>query len=291
MPGRDPALERRERDLVAGPVVDRPQADVVARVEIAVVDREVRPVQQRQERLRVELLVVRRATSLRASFRRSFVPSDWASRPALIEVEVGRWRRAGPWRPSSEIASRTSRVRLVAERQAVLRASRVRVLRSVSWSVHSWSETMPFHGSSTICSPSSIALARTTSSSAVSRATLPISLRYIRTGSSIPIMSAESASSSSAVGSSTSRVELGWCVDAAAADGLAVLVDDLDGDVRRRPRGVGSPRSRSSSSSSSSSTCRQDDRGRRAGRSEASLASSRSALARRGRVRTASTSC
>ena len=63
---------------------------------------------------------------------------------------------------------------------------------------------MPFHGSSTICSPSSMALARTTSSSAVSSATLPISLRYIRTGSSMPIMSALIASSSSAVGSSTS---------------------------------------------------------------------------------------
>ena len=80
----------------------------------------------------------------------------------------------------------------------------VRVLCSVSWRVHSWSDTIAFHGSSTICSPSSMALARTTSSSAVSSATLPISLRYIRTGSSMPIMSAERASSSSAVGSSTS---------------------------------------------------------------------------------------
>ena len=52
-------------------------------------------------------------------------------------------------------------------------------------------------GSSTISSPSSIALARTTSSSAVSRATLPISLRYIRTGSSMPMRSAARASRSS----------------------------------------------------------------------------------------------
>ena len=49
----------------------------------------------------------------------------------------------------------------------------------------------PSRARSMICSPSSIALARTTSSSAVSSATLPISLRYIRTGSSIPIMSAD----------------------------------------------------------------------------------------------------
>ena len=79
-----------------------------------------------------------------------------------------------------------------------------------------------------------MALARTTSSSAVSRATLPISLRYIRTGSSIPIMSAEIASSSSAEGSSTSlgsslagRVgrQLGRRI------GGAVLGDDDDADI------------------------------------------------------------
>src|SRR5664280_976084 len=52
----------------------------------------------------------------------------------------------------------------------------VRVLRSVSWSVHSWSATIPFQGASTSCSPSSIALARTTSSSAVRRATLRVAL-------------------------------------------------------------------------------------------------------------------
>ena len=92
---------------------------------------------------------------------------------------------------------------------------------------------MPFHGSSTSCSPSSIALARTTSSSAVSRATLPISLRYIRTGSSIPIMSAESASSSAAVGSSSSSgVELRRRVDRELRGArLGVLADDLDGRV------------------------------------------------------------
>ena len=116
---------------------------------------------------------------------------------------------------------------------------------------------MPFHGSSTICSPSSIALARTTSSSAVSRATLPISLRYIRTGSSIPIMSAQSASSSSAVGSSS----LGGSSLAGASSGsfestrLAVLADDLDADVAvvviaSAPGGVEIAESSSSSSAS-----------------------------------------
>ncbi len=78
----------------------------------------------------------------------------------------------------------------------------VRVLRSVSWVVHSWSETIPFQGASTSCSPSSIALARTTSSSALSKATLAIARRYNRIGSSIPIRSATSGFSSSADGSS-----------------------------------------------------------------------------------------
>ena len=93
---------------------------------------------------------------------------------------------------------------------------------------------MPFHGASTICSPSSMALARTTSSSAVSRATLPISLRYIRTGSSIPIMSAEIASSSSAVGSSTAFESslAGASAGSLAAAALgAVVGDDDDPDV------------------------------------------------------------
>ena len=58
LPGDDPALEGPERDLVPRPVVDRPQADVVARVEVAVVHRQVRPVEQLLERLGVELRVV-----------------------------------------------------------------------------------------------------------------------------------------------------------------------------------------------------------------------------------------
>ena len=171
----------------------------------------------------------------------------------------------------------------------------VRVLRSVSWRVHSWSETIPFQGASTICSPSSMALARTTSSSAVSRATLPISLRYIRTGSSIPIMSAEMASSSSAEGSSTSfGSSLAGASDGSLAAGIggAVLGDDDDADVGTvLAASTSGPRSRSSSSSSSSSPATATPALGRDGRRPASLASSRSALARRGRDRTASTSC
>src|SRR5664279_2851168 len=52
VPGEDPALEGRERDALAGPVVERAQAHVVARVEIAVVDREVGEIPERQESIR-----------------------------------------------------------------------------------------------------------------------------------------------------------------------------------------------------------------------------------------------
>ena len=99
--GEDPALERRERDAVARPVVDRPEPDVVARVEVAVVHGEVRPVEQRQERLGRPprgLLAVRRVRldrlvvgvrSFRASLISSFVPSDWASLPARTRWKSG----------------------------------------------------------------------------------------------------------------------------------------------------------------------------------------------------------
>ena len=201
--GLDPALERVERDPVAGPVVDRPQPDVVARVEVAVVDREVRPVEdvlegspRRAPRCRPATI----ALGLLEQRRRALGLGVLAG---LHEVEVRARRRAA--RRRSGAASASATIPWVSGPNGRLCWGLVvRVLRSVSWSVHSWSERTAFHGSMMICSPSSIALARTTSSSAVRSATLPISLRYIRTGSSIPIMSADSASSSSAVGSSTS---------------------------------------------------------------------------------------
>ena len=135
-----------------------------------------------------------------ASRSSTFVPSDWAVLPALRRWKSGCGTRRSA-APSSAIAALTIRC-ASSPRGSWCCGLSVRVLRSVSCRVHSWRLTIAFAGASTIHSPSSIALARTTSSSAVRRATLPISLRYIRTGSSIPIMSAESASSSSAVGSS-----------------------------------------------------------------------------------------
>ena len=81
----------------------------------------------------------------------------------------------------------------------------VRVLDSVSCSVHSWRLRIAFQGSSWICSPSSMPLARTTSSSAVSSGTREISRRYSRTESSV------SASTSSGIsGSSASGSVIGW---------------------------------------------------------------------------------
>ena len=55
---RDPSLERRKGDLVACPVIDRAQTRVVAGIEIAPVDRRVRPVEDREERGRARLLRV-----------------------------------------------------------------------------------------------------------------------------------------------------------------------------------------------------------------------------------------
>ncbi len=167
----------------------------------------------------------------------------------------------------------------------------VRVLRSVSWWVHSWSETMPFQGSSTICSPSSMALARTTSSSAVRRATLPISFRYIRTGSSIPIISAERASNSSCVGSSR-----------ASASSLAGASPGTRGSARTSSSTTSTPSSTESSSrasggATSSSSARRSSSSRASSSSDrrvctpASFASSRSALRRLPPERATSTSC
>ena len=53
--GDDPALQGRERHALAGPVVEGPQADVVARVEVPVVDREVGEVEQHQECIRASV--------------------------------------------------------------------------------------------------------------------------------------------------------------------------------------------------------------------------------------------
>ena len=138
-----------------------------------------------------------------------------------------------------------------------------------------------------------MALARTTSSSAVRRATLPISFRYIRTGSSIPIMSAESASSSSGVGSSSaSTSSLTGASPATRGPTRTSSSHDLDTEIDRvvfearpaaRPPRLSARRSSSSSSGSSSAERRV--------RTPASLASSRSALRRPPPERATSTSC
>ncbi len=165
---------------------------------------------------------------------------------------------------SSEIASRTMRWASSPSGRRCCGLA-VRVLRSVSWRVHSWRLTIAFQGNSTIHSPSSIALARTTSSSAVRRATFPISLRYIRTGSSIPIMSAESASSSSAVGSSSAfssslaGTSTGATASATSATrpGTITVVRSLETSTTTSTSAVamsGSPGSATRSASSSSSS-------------------------------------
>ena len=97
-------------------------------------------------------------------------------------------------------------------------AAMLRAFGSESSVTHVKRLTSARAGSSTASSPSSIALARTTSSSAVSSATLPISLRYIRTGSSMPMRSAASASRSS-----SPSLVLAVALPAAAGDDLVRL--------------------------------------------------------------------
>ena len=219
----------------------------------------------------------------------SLVPSVVASLPALIRWKstVGTSRSAAS---GAETASATMRAASGPNGSRYC-GLMVRVLRSVSWCVHSWSEMIPFHGSSTICSPSSMALARTTSSSAVRRATLPISLRYIRTGSSIPIMSAERASSSSWVGSSSASASslTGTSPATRAPARTSSSTTSTPRSTASSSRASGgttssSSTSRSSSSSASSSSARRV-------RTPASLASSRSALRRPPPERATSTSC
>ena len=118
--GLDPALERRERDVVAGPVVDRPQPRVVARVEVPVVDREVGPVERAAGTSRGRASRCRPRPGAFASLSRSLVPSDWTSLPALT-----RWKSGvGGSRSVTPCGERLGdhRVGLGAERQPVLRS-------------------------------------------------------------------------------------------------------------------------------------------------------------------------
>ena len=204
-------------------------------------DGEVGPVHEGQEGVRVELLVVLGDEVLGLAEER-LRPLGLDVPAGLDEVEV----RAGHEQVGGRLVG--DRVGGPSVWASGPNGSRccglaVRVLRSVSWRVHSWSETMPFQGASTSHSPSSIALARTTSSSAVSRATLPISLRYIRTGSSIPIMSAERASSSSGVGSSSSFASsfVGASTRAGAASASATTSSGIATDDVAVGQAVGHP--------------------------------------------------
>ena len=233
-----------------------------------------------------------------ASLSRSVVPSDWTSLPALTRWKSGEATSSSA---ASGAARASATILCVSGPNGRLCCGLVvRVLRSVSWSVHSWREMTAFQGSMMICSPSSIAFARTTSSSAVSRATFPISLRYIRTGSSIPIMSADRASSSSAVGSSTSAglslagasMPAGTGTPSVASIASSVMISTLSSAVLGSASSSALRSTSSSSSSSSSLSTGGADPSARRGRMDASRASSSSRRVRRGReARTASTSC
>ena len=117
--GEDPALERRVGDVLAGPVPDRPQTHVVARVEVAVVDGQERPVQEGQEGLGRWCLVVGVDELLRL-LEALLGPLRLGIAAGLDQVEIGRGdqqigRRRVRERPADEV------VGLIAERQPMLR--------------------------------------------------------------------------------------------------------------------------------------------------------------------------
>src|SRR3990172_1946896 len=124
--GVDPALEGREGHPVAGPVVDRPEADVVARIEVAVVDGKVGPVEEAQEGLGRRLVApaLERRVVLGEVLAGLLEELGRALRldvaTGLDEVEIGRRHEqvAGPV-PRDRVADEA--VGLLAERQAVLR--------------------------------------------------------------------------------------------------------------------------------------------------------------------------
>jgi hypothetical protein len=115
----DPALQGRERHALAGPVVEGPQADVVARVEIAVVNREVDEIQECQEGIRRARPVVSRdeAASL---LEECPGPIGLGILGGLDEVEGGRGHEQVTGRPVGDGVA-DHRVRLGPERQPVLR--------------------------------------------------------------------------------------------------------------------------------------------------------------------------
>ncbi len=120
--GLDPALERREGDVVAGPVVDGTQADVVARIEITVVNRKVGPVEERDEGVRGLRLAVRRQELL--GLAEQHLRAVRLGRPARleeVEVRVRDKELAGPLVRDRRLHHP---VRLIAEGKLVLRLER-----------------------------------------------------------------------------------------------------------------------------------------------------------------------
>ena len=261
-------------------------------------DGEVGPVEQRDERRRASgVVVVRRRRAAWPSLSSSFVPSDWASLPALTRWKSGvgtsrSWRALVARSPSRTIAWASSP-----------NGSRccglvVRVLRSVSWSVHSWSETMR-----------------------LPRLLDELLAELDRLGEDDLLLGGQQrdladllevhpdrvvdpdhvgADAPRAPRRSAPRPPSGRACAGASAGRRASRVgrrprsttSTVDLGVGLRLGGLGGRGRASSSSSSSSSSASGDGRGRpRAGAVPASFASSMSALARRGRDRTASTSC
>ena len=243
------------------------------------------PVEDLQERFRRQhsLYVW---TSFLASLRRSFVPSDWRMRPSWTRWKSGRGDEQIPRPLAVQTAAAPDQVVGFPRRTAAGAGSSSFPSASCAplamESPLVASRPLALHGASTIHSPSSMALARRPPPWAVQEVDLPDLLEVHPNGIVIPIMSAEIASSSSArlldvlqsATSSTARV-VGQ-LRRRTGDRVALDKDDL-GRCRRWPRSR--PEVSFFSSSSATATLVARD-----GRRPASLASSMSALPRRGRT-------
>ena len=209
-----------------------------------------------QERLGVGRLVVG-GDELLGLLEALLGPVGLGVAAGLDEVEVGRRDEQVGGAASSEIAARDDLVRLVAERQPVLRlrrcASCARCRGASTRGARRWPSTAPRRSARRARSPwPGRPLPRRSAA-----ATLPISLRYIRTGSSMPIMSA--AMRLELLGGrllDLLRVELGRRVGRQLAAGSAAPSSATTMIPTSAPSSAAAsgPRSRSSSSSSSSSS-------------------------------------
>ena len=186
-----PALDRRQRDGVTRPGQELLHGHDLADRRLAPAHRVVRPVEELEEGFDVERRVVGDAQLLGTGQQLDGLALGGLGR--LAQAERRRRASAGPWPRRRASASATRRWASLPYGSACWVLD-VRVRASVSWRVHSRRLRMALAGSLTIWRPSSMLLARTTSSSAVRSGTRAISRRYSRMPSSISREASSAAS-------------------------------------------------------------------------------------------------